>query len=474
MHRFLKYGLKKGTSSLVSVNDVPSGLKCNCVCPECKSSLVAKKGKNLQWHFAHANNAECSRARMTALHRWAQQIIQEEKRLMLPPYKGEYYRRKALLVAFDNVLLEQRISIEDRYILPDCIGRISLNGEVHELWIEIMVTHEVDENKCQDIKKLKKACIEINLADMLDTDYTKENIKERLLKTSKDRKWINDPLCEEKDKELRQTAEKEQQEKEEQQRQIEQNRRNEAKDFICSFMNGQYPVSTFNKRFNQQNYLLRNEIIESLSSTFYSIFFHPTDDDIQNAYVHASLLENLPASFEFEEIFDEPNGDTFIKYMDGNNYSEGRMFLYKTFLKCAYRNGFYIRRYSWDDRCYESDFDSIKNELGIYQQSANILTQAQTLRLERYVLAYCYDCILANAKGYEKEMEMFFQLIEKNWIVISCLFSLYLHHIIAIKLSSFVQLTEYFIKNYVEYAHLYLRIAQSPFGTTNSPMKISY
>lgn len=89
---------------------------------------------------------------------------------------------------------------------------------------------------------------------------------------------------------------------------------------------------------------------------------HPDEEDIQNAYIHASLLENLPASFEFEEIFDEPNSDTFVKYIDCNNDTDGRMNLYRTFLKCAYRKGFYIRRYSWDDRDYEPAIDAIKLE----------------------------------------------------------------------------------------------------------------
>ena len=79
MHRFLKYGLSKQTGALVSVEEVLRGLKCDCICPECKSTLIARQGKEKQWHFAHANNAECAGARMTALHLWAQQIIQEEK-----------------------------------------------------------------------------------------------------------------------------------------------------------------------------------------------------------------------------------------------------------------------------------------------------------------------------------------------------------------------------------------------------------
>ncbi len=433
--------------------------------------MVAKKGKKLQWHFAHANNAECSGARMTALHLWAQQIIRDEKRILLPPYKGEYYKTNELNVVFDNVLLEQRVPIGDRHIQPDCIGLISQKGIEHELWIEILVTHEVDEKKLRDIKKLQKACVEIDLADLLDTDYTKDMIRERLSTTCKDRKWLHNPVCEAKNKECQQKVEKERQDREEKQKLQEQGRRDEAISFIHSFLNGQYAASTFGERLGKKDYFLREEIMYRMSSTFYFIFFQPDEDDIQNAFAHASLLENLPASFEFEEIFDEPNGDTFVKYIDTNNDSDGRMNLYKTFLKCAYRNGFYIRRYSWDDNDYESAFDTIKNELYTYQLSTKILTPQQSRRLERYVLAYCYDMIQTNASREEKKV--LFTQIETSWKVISCLFSLYLHHIIANKLTNFVQLTEYFIKNHAEYAHLYLKIAQSPFGAANSYVSAS-
>jgi hypothetical protein len=181
LHRFLKYGIIKQTGALVSVEEVLRGLKCDCICPECKSLLIARQGDNNQWHFAHVNNAECARAPMTALHLWAQQIIQKEKQIMLPPYKGRHYKLSKQLIQFDEVFLEQRIPIHDTYIQPDCIGRISRNGQAHDLLIEILVTHEVDERKKNDIKELKLACIEIDLSDLIDTDYTSEIIKKRIM-----------------------------------------------------------------------------------------------------------------------------------------------------------------------------------------------------------------------------------------------------------------------------------------------------
>lgn len=279
MHRFLKYGIIKQTGALVSVEEVLRGLKCDCICPECKSLLIARQGDNNQWHFAHVNNAECARAPMTALHLWAQQIIQKEKQIMLPPYKGRHYKLSKQLIQFDEVFLEQRIPIHDTYIQPDCIGRISRNGQAHDLLIEILVTHEVDERKKNDIKELKLACIEIDLSDLIDTDYTSEIIKKRIMNNCNDRIWLNNPVLKEKDVQEQIKKEKEQQELEQKQREDAYERGRKAGNFVRLFFYGNNSPSTFVKLFTKQPRDIRDKIIDTLESWFYDSFFEPTDDD---------------------------------------------------------------------------------------------------------------------------------------------------------------------------------------------------
>ena len=41
----------------VGVLDVPKGLKCDCICPECGSALVARKGPVRSAHFSHPSQA---------------------------------------------------------------------------------------------------------------------------------------------------------------------------------------------------------------------------------------------------------------------------------------------------------------------------------------------------------------------------------------------------------------------------------
>ena len=467
MHRFLKYGLSKQTGALVSVEEVLRGLKCDCICPECKSTLIARQGKEKQWHFAHANNAECAGARMTALHLWAQLIIQEEKQIMLPSYNGKASNSSNQLIKFDEVFLEQRIPINDSYIQPDCIGRIIKDGEVHDLLIEILVTHEVDEQKRNDIKALNLSCIEIDLSDLTNTDYTSEIIKKRLLNKYNDRVWLNSPVLKEKDRQEQLKKEKEQLELEQQQREEARERRLKAGNFVRPFFYGENNPTNFVNQFIKQPRDFRDEIIQVLEIWYYYSFFEPTDDDVNYAYQQAELIENLPNRFSLKEVFNNPlNNDTLIEYIDNKNDSDGRMFLFRTVLKRLYRQGYSARYYSDYGEYYSAD-ETIKEKLDTFRTSTEALTLEQQKRLERYVLVYCYDRIQTNIKG---DKEHLFQCIEnkKYWSVLSCLFSLYLHHIICSKFTDFVQLTEYFIENHIEYAHLYLRVAKSSVCATNN------
>ena len=71
---------------------------------------------------------------------------------------------------------------------------IILKGDKRiEVWIEIKVTHEVDEENLNDIQHLGAICMEVNLSGLLDTDYTIETIREALFVNIGNKKWINYP-----------------------------------------------------------------------------------------------------------------------------------------------------------------------------------------------------------------------------------------------------------------------------------------
>lgn len=187
----LTYG-KNQDGRLVHIETVPSGLACNCVCPECGAPLNAKKGKKNQHHFAHANGADCAGARMTALHMLAQQIIEEEKKIRKPWFKG-YYEDPSKLIYFEYVLLEKRYKTTEINRRPDCVGIIKNGDKQYEVWIEIKVKHAIDEDKKNDIIQSGANCMEIDLSDLLKENYTEESIRKALFDVSENKEWINYP-----------------------------------------------------------------------------------------------------------------------------------------------------------------------------------------------------------------------------------------------------------------------------------------
>lgn len=74
-HR-LRYAMAND-GRLVSVDNVQTGQDCNCICPACKESLVAKnKGKARDHHFAHLSGAACEYAYESMLHLLAKEHVQ--------------------------------------------------------------------------------------------------------------------------------------------------------------------------------------------------------------------------------------------------------------------------------------------------------------------------------------------------------------------------------------------------------------
>ena len=203
MHgEMLTYGLKNETTNeLLHIDKVPNGLDCDCVCPHCHHVLIARNGGlKREHHFAHYKGAECGKARMTALHMLAQNILAETKQVMLPEYKSRYNNtHPAKLKTFDRIVLEEVCRNEDSTRRPDCIGyNYSKGGNI---WIEIYCRHKIDATKKAEIRKLQQYCIEIDFSDLLSTDYSVEDVKNRLLETSH-REWICCPTWDDEEERL--------------------------------------------------------------------------------------------------------------------------------------------------------------------------------------------------------------------------------------------------------------------------------
>lgn len=206
----LEYGLRGDKVIFVSeLTDLERGKACNCICPVCRKRLVAKLGPHNQWHFAH-DGAECNlvAAQQTALHMLAKEIIESSKKLRFPgisikkddycndiedfrvqaeiPSSIEY--RKASVVNCDSVSLEKKISS----IVPD----IMVTAKARKCLIEVAVTHFVDEEKEQKIKEIGLPLFEIDLSNLYNSEFSREELAEEVLFNPSNRTWIFNPLFE--------------------------------------------------------------------------------------------------------------------------------------------------------------------------------------------------------------------------------------------------------------------------------------
>lgn len=180
----LLYALKN--NQLVSIDEVDSGLKCCCICPACGQNLVAKKGKIKTHHFSHKSLKECEYAYETSLHLLAKEIFKDAKKFLLPEVRFDGCNRMLIseskLIDLRTVQLEQYMgNIKPDIIIEDFAG--------NKYFIEIYVTHAVDEYKLSKISNRHINTIEINLSKV-NKMLSYDDLKEILLNNLELKRWV--------------------------------------------------------------------------------------------------------------------------------------------------------------------------------------------------------------------------------------------------------------------------------------------
>ena len=191
----LVYGLKAG--QLVSINEVEQGLACDCVCPGCGASLIARKGNQRAHHFAHYNANECSYGPESALHFRAKNVFQTESYLLLPLLvipDSETKNTPCDSHLFDVIESEvtelAQVEIEKHLgsFKPD-ISAITISGE--SIDIEIHVSHKVDMEKHRKVQNADRLMVEIDLSKVARNCSDKELIEQVLWRSP--RHFIHHP-----------------------------------------------------------------------------------------------------------------------------------------------------------------------------------------------------------------------------------------------------------------------------------------
>lgn len=198
--------MRRSDGRLVHVSDVQNGLKCGCICPACKSPLIARQGKKRDWHFAHVSDVNCSNAGETALHLAAKQalkhlngqiFIPEEvirKQGWPPPNQWDSRPMARLYDLMTHTFPKRRASESIVRIEPQDWARQGFRPDAvlekysGALLIEIRVTHEVDEEKQRLMRKVGLGVIEIDLSET-DRHIAPDELTS-LIVSEAPRKWL--------------------------------------------------------------------------------------------------------------------------------------------------------------------------------------------------------------------------------------------------------------------------------------------
>lgn len=158
-------------------------------CPQCNEPLVAKnKGKIKEHHFTCYAGSKCEHGYETILRLLAKNVIQRHHKLLLPKLYATVAGittgllvKKEEIAIFDRVMFEKRVS----EVIPDIIVHDKNNTP---LFIEIKVTHGIDDIKMEKIKKMNISTLEIDLSKGHITSYNE--MLECLTTHSHVRSWI--------------------------------------------------------------------------------------------------------------------------------------------------------------------------------------------------------------------------------------------------------------------------------------------
>lgn len=187
------YGLRDGR--IISIEDLDVGTeygkRCKCICPRCKAPLVARiRGRVRMKHFAHDGYSDCVGGYESALHILVKEVIEEGSRIKLPPVYSSL-TQSGFFVSNDAILYNSFLS--DAIVIKPDVGKTEVEKDLgkirpdvivessgSKLFIEVLVTHAVDEEKRKLIQEYGTSCIEVDFSYYRDVKIDKNCIRNAL------------------------------------------------------------------------------------------------------------------------------------------------------------------------------------------------------------------------------------------------------------------------------------------------------
>lgn len=183
----LIYALKDGVAT--SIENVESGLKCGCICPSCGEPLVAKKGTKRTHHFSHYSGHSCEYGYETSLHLAAKEILSKASRIVLPAVYIQFPNspKASELYCESKEIKIEKVELENR--LQDVIPDVVIYAGGKQLFLEVYVTHAVDDVKLKKLKEADISTIEIDLSRK-ERSISLEELQDVLFNDNEEKKWV--------------------------------------------------------------------------------------------------------------------------------------------------------------------------------------------------------------------------------------------------------------------------------------------
>lgn len=139
-------------------------------------------------HFAHHTGHNCEYGYESSLHLAAKEIISNAKKFVIPAVYLDFpgSNKESLLLSPAKEISIDNVKLERRYgdIVPDIV--VVSGGK--ELFVEIFVTHKIDDVKFEKLKKANISTIEIDLSEQDETISTDE-LSQILLNDNDAKTW---------------------------------------------------------------------------------------------------------------------------------------------------------------------------------------------------------------------------------------------------------------------------------------------
>lgn len=198
----LPFASRRTDGLLVSPQDVPRGLECNCTCPGCGHAVMSKQGTEKVWHFAHHRSPACVNGYEKSVHELAKQLIRQRKQLLLPILEAVV----SAVDAFGRPAVEKEPVLDARTVeLDKCRSTVNLDTVMadilgllkdREILVEISVFHRLAPEKKTRLIDTGIASFEIDLSRFKREQVTLALLEKAIFSDTTNRQWLYHPKLE--------------------------------------------------------------------------------------------------------------------------------------------------------------------------------------------------------------------------------------------------------------------------------------